>query len=830
MKYLLLLPNNQAKTYLSQLVYPYLDKDETEVLIGYINPDGSKLKAHEMKAFIHEYLEQLPNIKYLIVADKDWFRGLYGNVKPSSYVGYILDYSGIKLVFIPNPCAAYHAPERTAEQIKLSLEAIKKDENGNYKELGSDLASRVTVLESDEAFCTILESLKDTHKLAIDFETTDVNIERAELVSVALSPSIKKAYAVKLDTNYKIYNLHIFLMEYKGTLIFHNATFDISMYIRHSFMGFNQHWSVLVRGLQILTKSFEDTMIIAYLATNNAAENKLSLKDLAQEFAGNWALEHIDNLNLVDDKQLLIYNGIDTLATWYVYKKYYPIMVKDQQEKIYKEIFKPAIRDIVWMQLCGLPIDMERVKEVKEQLQQIDQQALDQIKNNQVVKSFVQTMREDWVADRNSKLKRKTVTLVDAQHIQFNPNSTLQLKEILYDKLSLPVLSKTKKGSPATDADTLKALRQHTTSPEAISLIDNLLAHAEVDILLTTFIPAFEKAFKGEGDFHYYLAGNFNLGGTVSGRLSSSKPNLQNIPATGTKYAKLIKSIFKPREGELLIGIDFSSLEDRISALTTKDPQKLKVYTDGYDGHCLRSYYYFKDQMPDIDPNSVESINSIKKKYPALRQLSKNYTFACTYQAVPSTLMKNFGATKENAERIYKAFHELYSVSDEWVNKQLKQAEEKGYITTAFGLRVRTNRIKQSVMDTKKTPHEAEAERRTAANALGQAYGLLNSRAASEFLSRVIKAGLENKIRPVAQIHDAQYYLIEDNVDIVLWCNKNLVECVSWQELPEIKHDQVKLGGEVSIFYPDWAHELTLPNDCSEEQLITLVKQHLEKL
>jgi DNA polymerase-1 len=97
-----------------------------------------------------------------------------------------------------------------------------------------------------------------------------------------------------------------------------------------------------------------------------------------------------------------------------------------------------------------------------------------------------------------------------------------------------------------------------------------------------------------------YLYGNFNLGGTVSGRLSSSDPNLQNLPAN-SKYAKLIKSAFQAPDGWLFAGLDFASLEDRISALTTKDPNKLTVYLEGFDGHSLRAQAYFTEKMPDIE-------------------------------------------------------------------------------------------------------------------------------------------------------------------------------------------------------------------------------------
>src|SRR5699024_276600 len=78
-------------------------------------------------------------------------------------------------------------------------------------------------------------------------------------------------------------------------------------------------------------------------------------------------------------------------------------------------------------------------------------------------------------------------------------------------------------------------------------------------------------------------------------------PNLQQLPATGTKYAKLIKKCFKAPTGWLFCGLDFASLEDRISALTTKDPNKLAVYIHGYDGHCLRAYSYWDYKMPNVE-------------------------------------------------------------------------------------------------------------------------------------------------------------------------------------------------------------------------------------
>ena len=228
----------------------------------------------------------------------------------------------------------------------------------------------------------------------------------------------------------------------------------------------------------------------------------------------------------------------------------------------------------------------------------------------------------------------------------------------------------------------------------------------------------------------------------------------------------------------MFCGLDYASLEDRICALTTKDPNKLKVYTDGYDGHCLRAYAYFGEAMPDIDPTSVESINSIESKYPSFRQDSKAPTFALTYQGTYHTLMKNCGFPKEKALLVESRFKVLYSTSIDWVNSKLDQASKDGYITAAFGLRVRTLLLKQVIRGTSKTPYEAEAEGRTAGNALGQSWCLLNSRASAEFMGKVRTSKYRLDIRPCAHIHDAQYMLVRDDIGALMFANTELVKAV----------------------------------------------------
>lgn len=224
----------------------------------------------------------------------------------------------------------------------------------------------------------------------------------------------------------------------------------------------------------------------------------------------------------------------------------------------------------------------------------------------------------------------------------------------------------------------------------------------------------------------------------------------------------------------------------------------------------------------------VESINSIQWVYKPLRQESKAPTFALTYQGTFKTLMTNCGFSMEKAKMIEARYHDLYVVSDKWVADKLNEASINGYVTVAFGLRVRTPLLKQVIRGTSKTPYEAEAEGRTAGNALGQSWCLLNSRASAEFMGVVRESEHKLDIRPCAHIHDAQYMMVRDDIRAIMFTNEHLVKAVEWQEHPDIQHDEVKLGGEFSIFWPSWQEEIGIPNRATESEIRAIVEKALK--
>ena len=228
----------------------------------------------------------------------------------------------------------------------------------------------------------------------------------------------------------------------------------------------------------------------------------------------------------------------------------------------------------------------------------------------------------------------------------------------------------------------------------------------------------------------------------------------------------------------------------------------------------------------DVQAYNVKRIKYVKDNYDPLRSKSKNVTFALQYRGTANTLVNNSGFEMEEAKAIVSNYKDLYKGYEEYATGRIAQAAKDGYVQIAFGLKLRTPLLKRTVMSSSMKANISEAEARTAGNALSQSYGLLNCKAANDFMERVYASPYKYDIMPVMQIHDAQYYIFPDDVDIVKWVNDNLTECMSWQDLPELQHDVVKLGSNLDLFYPHWGNAITLKNNISIEEIYDTVSKH----
>lgn len=814
-------------------------------------------------AFIKDYLDKLLvalnslGVKYLFCTDAAYFKTLTKMSKAEPHYGYVLPckiqgFEHMQVVLGLNYQQMVYNPE-LYQKLDMSLQTLADAVQGSYQPLGHNIIHSAQYPSTYDEIAAALDSLHQYPELSADIEAFGLAFNEAGIASIGfawdqhngvsflvdykpIAGATSAPFGERWDNQPVKHLLLKFLTSYKGKLTWHNASYDLRSIIYELWMKDPLDQKGLLLGLDILTRSFDDTKVIAYLATNSTAGNVLGLKALAHEFAGNWAVEEINNVLAIEPAKLLQYNLVDCLSTNYVKAKYYPIMVADRQEQLYHSLMLPSLKVIIQMELTGMPMERSRVQEAKAELERLEASYLKVIMGHPLIAPLEAKMtHEAWekdFEDRRGKAKNPDKIFPKDRTFfpksVFNPNSGPQLQRLLYQEMGLPVIDLTDTKQPATGGDTLEKLVNHASKPEDKAFLQAMVEYIGVTKILSAFIPAFERAVD-KGDGKIWLHGGFNLGGTVSGRLSSSKPNLQQIPS-GSTFGKLIKTCFAAPKGWIFCGADFSSLEDYISALTTKDPNKLAVYERGFDGHCLRAAYYFRDQVPHIVLDDPDSVNSLKKTHPELRQESKGGTFALTYQGTWHTLVNNLGFSEAQAKAIEKGYHDLYKVSDEYVAKRLEQAAKDGYVEVAFGLRVRTPLLKQVIWKGSKMPYEAAAEGRTAGNALGQSYGLLNNRAAVEFMQKVWNSPFRYDVLPVALIHDAIYLVIRDRIDVVTWVNRELIKSMQWQELPEIQHDTVKLGAALDLFYPDWAHPITLPNDATPEQIREVCEKALGEL
>lgn len=616
-------------SYISTLVGKGISREE---MIGFTLEYNEKGKAPS--SLIKEYLANLLhalkqlNVKYLYCADAAYFKALTGARKAEPNLGYVLPckwegYEDMQVLLGINHKSLIYDPSNEPKMM-LSLDTLANVVQDQHTELGSNIIKHAEYPETIEEIKAALTKLHAHKTLAVDIETFSLRFNEAGVATITFCWNQHEGIAFAVDYkelperdsegNYGVYEpnpqvhglLKEFFESYQGETIFHNCTFDTKILIYELWMKDGLNMAGLLTGLHCLHSNIQDTKVIAYLATNSTAGNRLSLKDLAHEYAGNWAQSDIKDIRKIQKSELLQYNLIDGLSTWFVFDKYYPLMLSENQATIYQTLMMPSQKVITQIELSGMPVDQAQVAKAKQELTDIVTKYDAVYRNKPVINQLEKQLTDAaWKRDyetRKAKAKNPDKILPKDKNvfpkIVFNPASPKQVAELVYGLMKLPVIDLTETKQPATGEDTLKKVLNHCKVKTHKEIIEALIEQGKANKILSTFIPPMERAVL-KPDGCTYLHGSFNLGGTVSGRLSSSDPNLQNLPS-GSTYGKLIKKCFIAPKDWLFAGADFNSLEDYISALTTKDPNKLRVYLNGFDGHCLRAYAYFKDQMPDI--------------------------------------------------------------------------------------------------------------------------------------------------------------------------------------------------------------------------------------
>lgn len=408
---------------------------------------------------VHRVLKKL-GIQYVLVADASYGKVLLGVRKAEPHYGYVMPtiYAPLCASLTINYQQLFHNPS-LQDRLVLGMEALCRKLNGERQLFVKKESNQSSYPWSSEAIEEFLDNLHQYPVLTCDIETKGLHLKDSTLISIAFASSINKGGSFIL-TGGSLMLLRRFLKSYKGKLIFHNASFDVGRLIYRLFMKNHDDMQGMLEGMELLFKDFEDTQILAYLATNSTAGNKLGLKDLAFEYTGNYALEEIKNISSLENQQIREYNLTDCYATWFVYEKYRQ-QVQDEQEDVYQKLFKPAIKTLTQTELCGMPLDMEAVRKTAARLDGIRKTLQADIIKHPLVIQFEKELRLDAAVSATAKLKKKIKTEEDFADLHFNPRSPLQLRKLFYDSLDMPVTGVTATGLPSTDSKALDAMIAH---------------------------------------------------------------------------------------------------------------------------------------------------------------------------------------------------------------------------------------------------------------------------------------------------------------------------------------------------------------------------------
>jgi DNA polymerase-1 len=363
-------------------------------------------------------------------------------------------------------------------------------------------------------------------------------------------------------------------------------------------------------------------------------ESRKDLNELARRYLGHSVMDFselgAERMDMVPVEQAAHYSVADAEAVIRLKEKMLPELRSRNQEKLFYEIELPLIPVLIEMELNGILLDKEVLREQAKELETLATQLLQDI---------FRLAGQD-----------------------FNPNSPKQVAYVLFERLKLPVLRKTKTG-PSTDAYVLQELAGLHPLPE------RLLAYRELEKLLSTYVKKLPEYINPQtGRVHT----TFQQHVTVTGRLSSTDPNLQNIPVR-TELGGQIRKAFVAPPGRVLIGADYSQIELRVLAHLSGDEGLIGAFERDEDVHARTAATIFNIPIESVGPRE--------------RRIAKMINFGLSYGMTGYGLAQRTGLSRTEAEKFIKNYFEKYPGVRAYMERVVGEAEERRYLETLLGRR-----------------------------------------------------------------------------------------------------------------------------------------------
>tara|TARA_B100000242_G_scaffold34567_1_gene20604 strand:+ start:3182 stop:5842 length:2661 start_codon:yes stop_codon:yes gene_type:complete len=493
----------------------------------------------------------------------------------------------------------------------------------------SDLRdTKYSIINNKKDFMKLKKSLSRIKEFSLDLETTSINALDAEIVGIAISYNSDEGFYIplshetdidQLDLNYVLENLKEILESSKIKKIGQNLKYEILVFKNYSINLGGIYFDTMVAShfldsslqsysLDNLSRRFLDHKMLSYKDITKIEKKEISFKQVPVDVAMSYACEDSDI----------------TYKLYCIFKD--KLLDKDLLAQFHKNEM-PFVSVLANLESNGVFIDSKKLNDIS--------------------------------AKFEKKINKIEKTIYKSIGYEFNINSTLQLRDILFDKLKLKPFKKTKKGEFSTDSESLQSIEdQH-------SIVKEILAYRFYSKLKSTYLDSLPELINVNSN---RVHTSYNQTGTSTGRLSSSNPNLQNIPIKTDEGKQIRESFSSPKDDSVIISADYSQIELRLLAHFSSDPTMLKSYKNNEDIHLNTASEIF--EVP---------INKITSQQ---RSLAKTINFGIIYGIGPKRLSLQIDSDIKTAKEYIEKYFSRYSRVKNYFEDTISYTRENGYIET----------------------------------------------------------------------------------------------------------------------------------------------------
>lgn len=692
---------------------------------------------------------------YIILVGAEPFKYFTKRTSLSAENGRLIDDKWLPVI---SPGAIAFRPDQK-KAFEDAVENVTAYISGDLKVLEIPEKFKIGIEDTAKAieFLTEVKN-SDGEYVALDCETSALYARDGYMIGFSISyENNGDQFGAYIDTNCIDEDCEELMQDIFSSkkMVFHNAKFDLQWFEYHFNFKFPH---------------FEDTMLQHYLLDEQPGTHGLKMLAMKHTDFGEYEQElynWIDNYRkqngvLKDDftwdtvpfEVMKDYAAMDAVVTLILFKKFKKAL--DTNSKltwVYNTILIPGTRFLCDTESNGVPFDAERLQKAQTLMQEQIDEAVEKLQSHSAVTKFIQDNGE------------------------FNPNSTVQLRKLLFDYLGLtPTGKKTGTGADSTDAEVLTQLGEQHEIPK---LILDVRQNVKIkSTYLEKILPALDRDSR--------LRTGFNLHGTTSGRLSSSgKMNMQQIPRDNP----IVKGCIRANKGHKIVAMDLTTAEVYCAAVLAKDEALMDVFRQGGNFHSTIAKQVFKL------PCDVEEVAEL---YGDKRQQAKAVTFGIMYGAGPQKISwqvtKDSGKefTMQEAQSVIAQYFEMFSKLKKWLTVNQQFIRDNGFIYSHFGRKRRLQNAQSR--DRAIASHEV----RSGINFLVQSVASdINLLAAIEMNEWIKKSGSKAKI--FALVHDS--ILAEVPEDEIEEYSNKLRECVQRDRGVNIPNAPVGCDFEVGDDY-----------------------------